>query len=137
MGRQSSSQVEDYSNRVANFFLDSGYHKGDVVGFLMENRPEYFATWLGLAKIGVIPALINTNLRSQSLLNCLKTAKCTGIIYGLELEEGKYQHSTTSLYRYLIKWLHYHFSGEWCPVRSQDNRSLSTFSHQIRVRHAP
>ena len=74
---------------MANFFLDSGYRKGDVVGFLMENRPEYFATWLGLAKIGVIPALINTNLRNQSLLNCLKTAKCTGIIYGLELEDGK------------------------------------------------
>ena len=39
--------------------------KGDVLGFLMENRPEYFSTWLGLAKIGVIPGLITNTILFQ------------------------------------------------------------------------
>lgn len=37
--------VEEYSNRVANYFLAQGYVKGDTVALLMNNRPEYVATW--------------------------------------------------------------------------------------------
>merc|ERR1712226_1531618 len=43
------TEVEEYSNRVANYFHSLGYKKGDSVAFFMENRPEYIATWLGLA----------------------------------------------------------------------------------------
>ena len=35
----------------------------DCIALLMENRPEYIIWWLGLTKIGVRIALINTNLR--------------------------------------------------------------------------
>jgi solute carrier family 27 fatty acid transporter 1/4 len=43
---------------------------------------------LGLAKIGVIPALINFNLRQQALIHTIKVADCKGAIYGLEIESG-------------------------------------------------
>ena len=33
----------------------------------MENRPEFLATWTGLAKLGVTAALINTNLTGRAL----------------------------------------------------------------------
>ena len=81
--------MEEYSNRVANYFLSLGYVKGDSVAFFMENRPEYIATWLGLAKIGVTPALINYNLKQQSLVHTIQVANCKAIIYGIELENGK------------------------------------------------
>jgi solute carrier family 27 fatty acid transporter 1/4 len=83
------SQVEAFSNRVANYFLAKGFSKGDAVALFMENRPEYVGLWLGLAKIGVIPALINYNLRQTSLLHTVGVADCRALIYGLELEEGK------------------------------------------------
>ena len=54
----------------------------------MENRPEYIATWLGLAKIGVTPALINYNLKQQSLIHTIQVSNCKAIIYGIELENG-------------------------------------------------
>ena len=41
--------------------------KGDCVALFMENKPEYIGIWLGLSKLGVITALINTNLRTHSL----------------------------------------------------------------------
>ena len=84
----SSFQMESLSNRIANYFLKRGYKKGEAVALFMENRPEYVATWLGLAKIGVVPALINYNLRKDALLHTITVADCRAIIYGLELETG-------------------------------------------------
>lgn len=75
-------QLNEFSNRIANVFHSHGYKKGDVVGLLLENRPEFVGTWLGLSKIGVITPLINTNLRGPSLLHSITVAKCTAFIYG-------------------------------------------------------
>ncbi|XP_059094416.1 long-chain fatty acid transport protein 4-like [Tigriopus californicus] len=84
----SYSQVDEYSNKVANYLLKMKFKKGDTVAFFMENRPEYIATWLGMAKIGVIPALINYNLRNDSLYHTIQVAGCSAIIYGLELDNA-------------------------------------------------
>ena len=54
----------------------------------MENRPEYVATWLGLAKIGVIPALINHNQKAQALVHAIQVATSKALIYGSEFESG-------------------------------------------------
>lgn len=77
--------VEEFSNRVAHVFLEAGYKKGDVVGLFMGNCPEYVCIWLGLAKLGVITALINNNLRSHPLIHSLNVAKLKGIISSREL----------------------------------------------------
>ena len=82
-------QVEDASNRVANYFLSRGYRVGDSVALLMENRPEFVCLWFGLSKVGVLPALVNTNLRGESLAHSIRAAACKGIIYGAELEQGE------------------------------------------------
>ena len=83
-----SFQVEDYSNKVANYFSAQGYKKGDSVALFMENRPEYVCLWLGLSKIGVIVALVNTNLRQESLIHSARVANAKAIIYGTELASG-------------------------------------------------
>ena len=78
-------QVEEYSNKIAHFFLQEGYSKGDTIAVFMENRPEFVCTWLGLAKIGVIPALINYNLRAESLHHSILVAGCKAVIYSSSL----------------------------------------------------
>lgn len=82
-------QIDKYSNRIASVFKNAGYVKGDAVALIMPNKPEYIATWLGLGKLGVITALINTNLRMQSLVHCLAIAKVKAVIYADELASGK------------------------------------------------
>lgn len=82
-------QIEDFSNKIATIFKTHGYKKGDTVALLLENRPEFIAIWLGLAKLGVITSLINTNLRKSSLLHCITIAKCQALIYGTEFFDGK------------------------------------------------
>src|SRR5439155_13617212 len=61
----------DRSNRYARWALAQGLAKGDCVGLLMANRPEYVAIWLGLIRIGVVVALLNTNLSGAALARCI------------------------------------------------------------------
>ena len=68
-------QIEEYSNRVANWALSVGMKNRDVCALFMENRPEYIMTWLGLCKVGVIIALINSNNKRKTLLHALSTAQ--------------------------------------------------------------
>lgn len=77
-------EVDDYSNRVANYFCRAGYKKGDTVALYMENRPEYVAIWLGLAKIGVVPALVNHNQKLQAFEHAVKVADAKAVIFGAE-----------------------------------------------------
>ena len=44
--------MDIFSNKIANYFKNLGYKKGDEISLLMENRIEYIGIWLGLAKIG-------------------------------------------------------------------------------------
>lgn len=79
--------MEDYSNKVAELFLKRfKLAKGDCVALLMENKPEYIGIWIGLSKIGVISALINTNLKNEQLIHTMEVAKPKIIIYSDELE---------------------------------------------------
>jgi fatty-acyl-CoA synthase len=55
-----------------------------VVALLMENRPEFLATWAGLAKLGVITALLNTNLTGKALRHALAASKARHLVVGSE-----------------------------------------------------
>ena len=51
----------------------------------METRLEYSSMWLGLSKIGVITALVNTNLRKETLIHSIRVASSKAIIVSAEL----------------------------------------------------
>ncbi|XP_019615919.1 PREDICTED: very long-chain acyl-CoA synthetase-like [Branchiostoma belcheri] len=76
------AQVDSMANRVANLFHGRGFHKGDTVALLMYNGPAFVWTFLGLARLGVKMALLNTNLRGQGLMHCFRVAGARGIIVG-------------------------------------------------------
>lgn len=78
----SFQQLDDYANRVANYFRGQGYKKGDTIALILENRPEYVGIWMGLGKMGIVTALINTNLTNDPMVHSLNAAKVKGIIYG-------------------------------------------------------
>ena len=68
----------------------NSFQPGDCVALFMENRPEYIGLWLGLSKVGIVPALINTNLLGQPLIHSINAASASGLIYGAELENAVY-----------------------------------------------
>ncbi len=82
-------EVDDFSNSVANYLYTIGYRKGDVIALFMESRPEYACLWLAMAKIGVTGALINFNLKEDSLAHCINVSKAKGLIFGSGMSDGR------------------------------------------------
>jgi fatty-acyl-CoA synthase len=78
-------QLDTRANRFAHWALSIGLKAGDVVSLFMHNRPDYIAAWFGLAKVGVVTALINHNLQGPALLHCVTIAKSKAVIVGAEL----------------------------------------------------
>ncbi len=88
-GRSTSyGELDAAGDRFAAWAQSAGVERGDVVALLMENRPEYMACWLGLAKIGAIGALINTNLRGAPLAHCLGVSEARHLVLGDELRDA-------------------------------------------------
>ena len=79
------AEAEQFTNRIANYFSSRGLKAGDDVALMMENRPEQVLIWLGLSKIGVSTALINTNLRGDPLLHCAKMVNSKAVIFSPEM----------------------------------------------------
>lgn len=76
------------SRQIARYFQSRGFGKGDVVALLMETRVDYPCYWLGLSMIGVIPTLVNCNLRDQSLLHSLTIVNSKAVIFSKDLQSA-------------------------------------------------
>lgn len=77
-------EFNENANRYAHFFQKKGLIKGDTVVLLMDNRPEVLMIHAGLAKIGVVPALVNNNIKGQILLHAINIAEGRALILGDE-----------------------------------------------------
>ncbi|KAM8987133.1 long-chain fatty acid transport protein 1 [Ara ararauna] len=81
-------RLDEYSNAVANCCYQQGFRMGDVIAIFMESRPEFVGLWLGMAKVGIEAALINFNLRLDSLVYCVRTSGAKAVIFGGELSSA-------------------------------------------------
>ena len=68
-------QVAARVHQYARWARLQGIRKGDVVGLLAANSPEYFAFWAGVSSQGAIVALMNTQLQGESLRHCIRAAE--------------------------------------------------------------
>ena len=72
--------VDRQCNQYAHWALDSGYVRGDILALLSPNQPAFFTVWMGLAKVGVESAFVNTNIRGDSLLHSIKVCKARAVL---------------------------------------------------------
>lgn len=77
-------KFNEIANRYAHLFGSLGFRKGDTVALFMDNRPEYLIIHAGLSKIGVVPALVNNNIRGKVLAHALNIAGARAAIVGHE-----------------------------------------------------
>jgi fatty-acyl-CoA synthase len=76
------AEFDEQANRIAHWALAHGLKAGDRVALCMENCPEYVSIWVGLAKVGVVTALVNTHLEGDPLRHCLSISEAAHIIAG-------------------------------------------------------
>ncbi len=65
-------QIGAYSNTIARFFIDRGIKKGDRVGILLPNTPEFVITYYGILKAGGVVMAMNpahkpTEVKTQAM----------------------------------------------------------------------
>jgi acyl-CoA synthetase (AMP-forming)/AMP-acid ligase II len=80
----SYTQFNETANTYAHFFQKRGFIKGDTVALFMGNRPEFLLIHSGLAKIGVIPALLNSTLAGKELVHAINIVEPRALIMGHE-----------------------------------------------------
>jgi fatty-acyl-CoA synthase len=78
------AEVNAGANRVADVARDAGLARGDVVALAMENRPEFLLAWMGLCKLGVTTALLNSNARGRPFHHALEVSGARHLIVGGE-----------------------------------------------------
>ncbi|KAM5331772.1 long-chain fatty acid transport protein 6 isoform 2-T2 [Glossophaga mutica] len=81
--------VDKRSSKVAYVFLNhSTLKRGDTVALLMSNEPDFVHVWFGLAKLGCVVAFLNSNIRSNSLLHCIRSCEPRALVVGTDLLEA-------------------------------------------------
>ena len=73
-------QLAERARRYARWALAQGLKPGEVVALMMPNRPEYMAVWLGLGRVGVVTALLNTHLTGAALAHAITVAAPRSLI---------------------------------------------------------
>lgn len=84
----SYAEFDAHANRFSHWARAQGFSRGDTVALYMKNRPEFVAAWYGLAKVGVITALLNNQITGQGLAHCLKVADARAVIVERDLIEA-------------------------------------------------
>ncbi len=74
-------------NQVAHAAHALGVRCGDVVAICLENRPAFMFAWLGLAKLGVRVAFLNTNVSGKPMVHALEATGARHIVVGEECLE--------------------------------------------------
>ncbi|MEF9993668.1 MAG: AMP-binding protein, partial [Acinetobacter sp.] len=77
--------LNEWANQIAHYYLSLGAKKGDVIAVMIENRPELIATIVGLAKLGVTIALVNTSQIGKVLAHSINLVNPIAVIAGEEV----------------------------------------------------
>ena len=82
--RRTYLELNERANRLANAMLNLGIRRGDRVGLLALNEPEYYDMYFGLGKIGAILVPINYRLVSPEIQFILSDCGARVFVIGKE-----------------------------------------------------
>jgi acyl-CoA synthetase (AMP-forming)/AMP-acid ligase II len=77
-------QFNAWANRCAALLRSKGVKSGDVVGILMENRPEVLACVAGAVKLGAVAAMLNPQQHGATLAHSLELVRPRVLVIGEE-----------------------------------------------------
>ncbi|MCI4378891.1 hypothetical protein PGIGA_G00221390 [Pangasianodon gigas] len=83
------SEADRLSSKAARALLHhTELQEGDTVALFLGNEPNFIWVWLGLSKLGCTAALLNSNIRTRSLLHCFNCCGAKTLIAGADLQEA-------------------------------------------------
>ena len=85
--RLTFAELNARCNRCANAFRQAGVGKGERVGLLLMNSPEFLEAYFALAKIGAVVVPLNWRLVADELEFILKDSGATRLVFDDEFAE--------------------------------------------------
>jgi len=76
----SFKEIDEASDRVASGLLKLGYRKGDRIGIIALNQPEWLYTYFAAAKIGAVIVGLNVRYRDTELEYILNQSEARGLV---------------------------------------------------------
>ena len=67
-------------DQVAAAFASLGIRNGDIISVFMTNSPEFAFVVYALSKLGAVPSLMNSNLRGDTLLHCVRIGQSNLVV---------------------------------------------------------
>ncbi len=71
-------------DKYASALQAAGIKQGDHLAIMLSNCPEFFLTWLAVAKLGAIVVPLNTRYHAEDLVYALNDSDATGLVIGAE-----------------------------------------------------
>lgn len=139
-GTQSYSfrQVDQISDRLANGLLAVGFGKGDRIGLLLPNIPQFIFAFFGILKIGGIVVAINPNYQLREIQNQVKKVGVSGLfILENQIEMVDSLSQTTSIRKFISSGMHEKLSlvDVDTETRSQSRKNGHSNSKIIQLRN--
>ncbi|XP_056134132.1 long-chain fatty acid transport protein 2-like [Lampris incognitus] len=117
--------ADEQSNKVARALqTHAGVKAGDSVALFLGNEPFFIWMWLGIAKLGCTAALLNSNIRSKSLLHCFSCCDAKVLVAAAELQDAV-EEVLPSLQE---QGVHVFILSEKC-----DKEGIESFSDKIKL----
>lgn len=76
--------MEEQSNRTANFIRNCGGNKGKGLAIMMSNSPRFLHVFFASQKLGMYAVPVNTSLRGESLLYLLNHSEAEIIVIDIQ-----------------------------------------------------
>jgi long-chain acyl-CoA synthetase len=82
---QTYGQLQANVARMASALHKLGVKRGDVVGIMLPNRPEYPITWLAATSLGAVTTAINVRYTAREMAYVLKDSGASWLVLGADL----------------------------------------------------
>ncbi len=120
-------ELAERANQYSRWTLAQGIRKGQCVGLLMGNRPEFMACWLGISQAGGVVALLNTNLTGPSLAHSINLAAPQHLIVAEEFIDAAAS-ALPNLTAPMVAWVHGANEASFQRVDRDLERNLEQYS---------
>lgn len=120
-------ELDDTSNRFANFLLKQGVRKGDRVGLYLPNCPQYYVVYMGANKVGASIVPLNSSYREYELEHVLTDVEMETLVTMDNLYPYvKKIESKTTLKNVVVSSIYDYFPDEPAIVVKEMPEAIST-----------
>lgn len=73
-------ETDEFTSKVANFFLSRGFEKGCRIGMIMRNSLEWLPVWLGILRMGAVAVPLNYRKSAEELYDQISRAQMSAAV---------------------------------------------------------